>query len=91
MAHMIVDDHTNIVIDTRKLTPILSFTREAIEDKSGGGDHMDAIEIEVVDQQTGKKTRFFVDLFLTRGRVCLHTATNVGTGTNTKRLFGTFR
>jgi len=76
-------------VDTHKHTPILTFTREDIENRSASGNDMDAITIDIIDGN--KKTRFFVDLHINRGRVCIHTATNVGNATKYKRLFGEWR
>ena len=64
--------------------PILTIPRNVVEDKSGGGDHLDVITIDVVDGNV--KTRFFVDLHMNRERVTMHIATNVKERSEERRV-----
>jgi hypothetical protein len=65
--------------DTHKRTPTLIFTHAEVEARSGSGDCLDAITIDVV-QPDGSKARFFLSVDLNnQNRARLHVATNKGT------------
>ncbi len=85
-------EETTVAIDRNKIEPILTIDHTTISEKSGGGDHLDVIRIDIKGEDGQTVGKFWVDAFLNKqGRPVLHIATNVGDKTNTKRLVGSWR
>ena len=85
-------EEQTVTLDKNEIEPILTIDHATISEKSGGGDHLDAIRIDIKGDDGRSVGKFWVDVFLNnQGRPVLHIATNVGNGTNTKRLVGSWR
>ena len=85
-------EKTATIDNVTSLAPVLTIPHAAIAAKSGGGDHLDVMRIDIQGEDGRSVGKFWVDVFLNKqGRPVLHIATNVGDGTNTKRLVGSWR
>lgn len=71
-------------VDTHARTPILTIEKSVVEAKADIGDKLDVITIDVVGLE--KKTRFFIDVTIDRGRAVLTVATNVKATANTNPI-----
>ena len=85
-------EETVVTLDAKNIEPIITIPHATISEKSGGGDHLDAVRIDIKGDDGRSVGKFWVDVFLNnQGRPVLHIATNVGNSTNTKQLVGSWR
>ena len=83
---------TVATLNPRNIEPIITIDHTTISEKSGGGDHLNVVRIDIKGDDGQTVGKFWVDAFLNKqGRPTLHIATNVGDETHTKKLTGSWR
>ena len=81
-----------VAVSPNKQAPIITIDHPTIEAKSGSGNHLEVVRIDIKDSDGKSVGKFWVDATLNnQGRPVLHISTNVGNGTHTKRLVGSWR
>ena len=85
-------EEQTVAISPNRIEPIITIDHATINENSGGGSHLPVVRIDIKGDDGKTVGKFWVDAFLNKqGRPVLHIATNVGDGTNTKRLVGSWR